>query len=156
MNNLKSLQQMSKEELIGYWRTHGSIQKTAKALRVGWKGLYARMKELKIDTSIRLRQASTYEGCYNSEGKRVAKHTVVAEQKYGRKVKKNEIVHHKDGNRQNNSPENLVILTRTVHNRYHKQLEQLALRLYRNRLIFFKDKDGYTISIGLEEALDGK
>jgi len=156
MNIPNALQKMSKKELIGHYRTQGSIHKTAKALGVGWKGLYARMKQLNIDTSTRLRQTSTYESCYNSEKKRVTRHTIVAEKKYGRKVKKGEIVHHLDGNRQNNKPENLVILTRVKHNQVHKQLGQIALRLFRNRMIYYKEEDGYTISMSLEEALDGE
>lgn len=37
-------------------------------------------------------------------------HRVVAEQKIGRPLKKGEVVHHIDGNKRNNDPDNLMIL----------------------------------------------
>ena len=37
-------------------------------------------------------------------------HRVVAEEMLGRKLKPGEVVHHKDGNKQNFSPENLEVL----------------------------------------------
>ena len=47
-------------------------------------------------------------------GKRV--HVIVAEAKLGRKLKKDEIVHHIDGDKSNPSPENLQVLTENDHN----------------------------------------
>jgi hypothetical protein len=49
-----------------------------------------------------------------------ALHTVVAEWKYGRKVQHGEHVHHADGNKLNNDPNNLIILTASEHARVHK------------------------------------
>ena len=37
-------------------------------------------------------------------------HRIVAEAKLGRKLKKDEIVHHEDGDKQNNSPDNITVL----------------------------------------------
>jgi hypothetical protein len=37
-------------------------------------------------------------------------HRIVAEQKLGRPLQKGEVVHHIDGNRHNNHPDNLMIL----------------------------------------------
>lgn len=42
-------------------------------------------------------------------------HRVVAEQMLGRKLKRGEIVHHKDGNKHNNDPSNLEVLTQSQH-----------------------------------------
>ena len=44
-----------------------------------------------------------------------AEHTLVAEEKYGRKVDKNELVHHLNGVRDDNRPENLIIINRKGH-----------------------------------------
>lgn len=46
-------------------------------------------------------------------------HRVVAEEMLGRPLAKGEIVHHKDGNKKNNSPENLVVMTQSEHMREH-------------------------------------
>lgn len=37
----------------------------------------------------------------------------------GRKLKKGEIVHHKDGNKKNNDPKNLQVMTQSEHCKVH-------------------------------------
>lgn len=46
-------------------------------------------------------------------------HRVVMERKLGRKLKANEIVHHIDGNKQNNDPNNLMLMTQSEHIKLH-------------------------------------
>lgn len=46
-------------------------------------------------------------------------HRVIMEETVGRPLRSDEIVHHIDGNAQNNSPENLTIVTRAEHGRIH-------------------------------------
>lgn len=46
-------------------------------------------------------------------------HRQVAEQALGRKLRKGEIVHHKDGNKRNNAPGNLEVMTQAQHMREH-------------------------------------
>jgi len=156
LRKIISIETLSKELLLTTWREQKSLRKAAKTLGVGWRRLHARMKELHIDTSSRFRQKSTYESCFNSKGKRVSRHTLIAEQKYGRTLQKGEVVHHIDGNRQNNHAKNLCVLSRRKHNQIHKQLEQIALNLYRKGLLTFKEDDGYIISQQMEKDLDGK
>jgi hypothetical protein len=62
---------------------------------------------------------------YGGEGKTYVKlggrhmHRVVMEQKIGRKLKRGEIVHHIDGNKRNNDPDNLMITTQSEHLKLH-------------------------------------
>ena len=46
-------------------------------------------------------------------------HRVVAEKVLGRKLRKKEIVHHKDENKHNNTPENLSVITQSDHIKIH-------------------------------------
>lgn len=48
-------------------------------------------------------------------------HQVVAEQEIGRPLMKGECVHHVDGNKMNNSPENLQVMAESKHARLHAQ-----------------------------------
>ena len=54
---------------------------------------------------------------FRNSGKRV--HRWVMEKKLGRRLEKGEIVHHIDGNRQNNDLENLKLLTAKEHFKLH-------------------------------------
>ena len=50
----------------------------------------------------------------------IYEHIIVAEQKLGRPLTDEETVHHKDRNRSNNSPDNLIVFaTKADHSRYH-------------------------------------
>lgn len=46
-------------------------------------------------------------------------HRIIAEEMLGRKLLSNEIVHHIDGNSQNNDPSNLQVMTQSEHCRLH-------------------------------------
>jgi hypothetical protein len=59
------------------------------------------------------------------EGKSYAKtygkhtHRIVAEEILGRPLKAGEVVHHIDGNKRNNDPSNLMVLTQSEHCKLH-------------------------------------
>ena len=51
----------------------------------------------------------------NKDGQRIFEHRLVAEKTLGRKLLKSEIVHHLNGVRDDNRPENLLVVTRKTH-----------------------------------------
>lgn len=55
------------------------------------------------------------------ENKFRSEHRVTAENILGRKLLKNEVVHHIDGNKTNNSPNNLTVMTRAAHTTLHRR-----------------------------------
>ena len=54
-------------------------------------------------------------------GKTDREHRFIAEKIFGRKLAPNEVVHHIDRNKRNNSPENLIIVTRSEHAHIHEK-----------------------------------
>ena len=50
-------------------------------------------------------------------------HDVIVEARIGRRLRDGELVHHRDGNRQNNIDENLELTTRSEHARHHRLLD---------------------------------
>lgn len=50
---------------------------------------------------------------------RVLEHVVVAEDKLGRALRPDEHVHHRNGNKRDNRPENLQVLTASEHSKLH-------------------------------------
>lgn len=50
-------------------------------------------------------------------------HRIIAEMKLGRKLEPGEVVHHKDGNKRNNRPENIQVLSsQSEHARLHNKV----------------------------------
>lgn len=57
----------------------------------------------------------------DDNGKRIFidEHRYIMQQFLGRKLKENEVVHHIDGNKSNNNIENLQLMIKEEHSRYH-------------------------------------
>lgn len=53
-------------------------------------------------------------------------HVVLIEDRIGRKILPDEVVHHVDGDRTNNDLDNLALMTRTAHSRLHRFEDELA------------------------------
>lgn len=60
----------------------------------------------------------------DSKGRSV--HVVKMEQRIGRRLRADEVVHHIDGDRANNDVNNLALMTRSGHTRLHRREEKLA------------------------------
>lgn len=69
------------------------------------------------------RRADTLRGRGSGKGytkvNGVHEHRLVAEKMLGRPLKPGEIVHHKDGDKRNNKPENLQVMTQSEHIKKH-------------------------------------
>lgn len=78
----------------------------------------------------------------NGMSRYTAEHQIVAEKKYKRKIKEDELVHHLNGIRDDNRPENLVIIKRKGHETWTyvnslrnriKELEEKCQKLEQNQ-----------------------
>ncbi len=74
-----------------------------------------------------------------TRGGYVAEHILVAEKTLGRPVNNDEVVHHIDGDRNNNSAENLYVIKKDRHPLLHKQLETIGLALFKQGRVLFDD-----------------
>jgi hypothetical protein len=71
--------------------------------------------------------------CYGS----VREHILVMESHLGRALAKGEVVHHIDGNKQNNRIENLDLCSVKEHNNCHARIEQIVFELYKKGLVVY-------------------
>lgn len=86
---------------------------TAVNKRANQLGLYYEPKDRYVDT-----QGYVQVG---KAGSREYEHRLVMEDTLGRKLEPGELVHHKDGNKRNNHPDNLELTTRPEHIETHRE-----------------------------------
>lgn len=81
-------------------------------------------KRMTPEVKAKLREARLGTGEGRTYSKEYGRHThrVEMERILGRKLKPGEVVHHIDGDKRNNSPNNLKVMTRSEHSRYHAKL----------------------------------
>jgi len=72
-------------------------------------------KRRKLET----RNFNGYEQYKDKNGKWKRTHVRVAEKKVGGKIWPGRVVHHIDGNKKNNRPENLQVMPRSKHSKLH-------------------------------------
>jgi len=68
------------------------------------------------------------------DGSLIDEHRLIMQGILCRKLKDDEIVHHKDGNKRNNSPYNLEVMTRSEHSRMHYMKGELSPKMHYHNL----------------------
>lgn len=111
----------------GVPKSSGQRAKMSKARKAYWdKNPMTDELRLKISQSRQTKDGISAKGrrLYILGRGRVFEHRLVAEQMLGRPLSPNEQVHHIDGDRLNNSPENLLILINSDHQKLHNKKRQ--------------------------------
>lgn len=106
-DNFEIIGQAACMERLG--RTRSSVNYAARKMGITQRGPSRKPRILIDDGYIRI----------SAPGYDEFLHRVLMEQKLGRKLTSDEIVHHIDGNKMNNHPDNLTIESRSSHMKEH-------------------------------------
>jgi len=125
-----------------YVRQHFSLRKIAKMCKVNFKTIDFWVKKfnfikhpvgskgMKREKCHRWKGGKTivngYIVIYENGHKYIPEHRIIAEKCLGRKLLQKEVIHHIDGNRTNNNPQNLYLFPS---NNEHKAFEHLSKRI---------------------------
>ena len=101
-----------------------SIRSAARVLRIHHSTLLIRLRRNGFSIKPLKFYALNVSGYIRNTSTGVAQHREIAERVLGRKLKRNEVVHHMDGNKSNNVNNNLVICLSGYHSWLHKQLRE--------------------------------
>lgn len=71
----------------------------------------------------------------NTYGGRIREHIYIIQEKLGRQLDKNEVIHHIDGDKTNNNLNNLDLCTIQEHNNCHAKSEKIVFELYSKGLV---------------------
>ena len=77
----------------------------------------------------RYKSSDGYVRLYLGDGRVIGEHRFLAEQELGRRLNYNEVIHHKDGNKSNNDPNNRKLMTRSDHTRSHQKRGRTMVKL---------------------------
>lgn len=75
---------------------------------------------------------------HNYKKTHVFEHRLVVEQKIGRVLTKDEVVHHINHNKKDNRPENLKILSKTEHHKEHSYISKMGYEAFINKKVVIK------------------
>jgi hypothetical protein len=73
----------------------------------------------------------------NTYGGRIREHIYLIQEKIGRQILKEEVVHHIDGNKLNNDISNLDLCSITEHNNCHAKSEKIVFELYKMGIVSY-------------------
>lgn len=137
------------EKIKGMYLNGDSVAVIAKNFCVSHNAIYERLKEMRItrtnsESHIGLQtrekngnwkggrcvcKRSGYVVISDGNGGLTREHRVVAEKMLGRPLEEGEVVHHKNGDRSDNSPENLEVLSnQSIHMKLHIIHEEAVRR----------------------------
>lgn len=90
----------------------------------------------------------------NGDTQRRPLHMVIAEEKIGRKLASDEVVHHINLDKKDNRPENLAVCNNADHRKMHQDLEHLAGRLMEAGYISFVPELSQYVFVGPNPKLE--
>lgn len=86
---------------------------------------------------------------YDEHGNFKPVHRMIVEKSIGRELRKNEIIHHIDGNQTNNNMSNLYLCSKAKHARLHQSIIKMLKPLMEdNKILFNKERGEYFLPGG--------
>ncbi len=104
-------------------RLGGGLRGKTRKFTAEWRARLSEAKRLKADKTAAgvSHKTDGYTQVTRGQNKGRGLHVVIKEAEIGRRILPNEVVHHKDEDKQNNDPSNLVLMTRAEHTRHHRR-----------------------------------